>query len=76
MKIGTRAEALAIHKARPATELTRFDRGKYKWHGSSAHYLGREVPDIRGVLAVFVARRQDADGPYTAVMAVSERTHR
>ncbi|HGM9963445.1 TPA: DUF987 family protein, partial [Providencia stuartii] len=29
------------------------------------------VPDCRGVLAVYVERRQDRDGPYACVMCVT-----
>ncbi|WP_000385504.1 DUF987 family protein, partial [Escherichia coli] len=41
-----------------------FCTGKYRWHGSTETYTGREVQDIPGVLAVFAERRKDSFGPY------------
>ncbi|NCB60231.1 MAG: DUF987 family protein, partial [Gammaproteobacteria bacterium] len=35
------------------------------------HYYGREVQDIRGVLAVFAERRQDRQGPHIILRCVS-----
>ena len=52
--------------------ITKFDNGKYVWHGSQQHYVGREVPDLRGIHAVYVERRKDKNGPYAQVMAISE----
>ncbi|MCZ5371220.1 DUF987 family protein [Escherichia coli] len=45
--------------------------GKYRWHGSTEAYTGREVPDIPGVLAVFAERRKDSFGPYVRLMSVT-----
>ena len=52
--------------------IGKFDSGKYQWHGSAKHYVGRDVPDIKGVHAVYCVRRQDSDGPYAQLMCVHE----
>ncbi len=59
MKIITRGEAMRIHQQHPASRLFPFCTGKYRWHGSTETYTGREVQDIPGVLAVFAERRKD-----------------
>ncbi|MCZ5063469.1 DUF987 domain-containing protein [Escherichia coli] len=51
MKIITRGEAMRIHQQHPASRLFPFCTGKYRWHGSTETYTGREVQDIPGVLA-------------------------
>ncbi|QJI65158.1 DUF987 family protein [Escherichia coli] len=48
-----------------------FCNGKYRWHGSTEAYTGREVQDIPGVLAVFAERRKDSFGPYVRLMSVT-----
>lgn len=58
MKIITRGEAMRIHQQHPASRLFPFCTGKYRWHGSTETYTGREVQDIPGVLAVFAERRK------------------
>ncbi|HAS0920613.1 DUF987 family protein [Enterobacter cloacae] len=57
MKIISKRQAMALYRQHPGSRLFRFSTGKYKWSGSICHYAGREVQDIRGVLAVFVERR-------------------
>ena len=52
--------------------IGKFDSGKYKWHGSQKHYIGREVHDIERVHAVYVERRTDSDGPYAQIMCIHE----
>ena len=52
--------------------IGKFDGGKYQWHGTAKHYIGRDVPDIRGVHAVYMVRRVDSDGPYGQLMCVHE----
>ncbi|WP_311765526.1 DUF987 family protein [Escherichia coli] len=47
MKIITRGEAMRIHQQHPASRLFPFCTGKYRWHGSTDTYTGREVQDIR-----------------------------
>ncbi|EFN0637954.1 DUF987 family protein, partial [Escherichia coli] len=44
---------------------------KYRWHGSTEAYTGREVQDIPGVLAVFAERHKDSFGPYVRLMSVT-----
>ena len=51
MKIITRGEAMRIHQQHPASRLFPFCTGKYRWHGSTEAYTGREVQDSPGVLA-------------------------
>ena len=46
MKIITRGEAMRIHRQHPASRLFPFCTGKYRWHGSTEAYTGREVQDI------------------------------
>ena len=71
MKIITRGEAMRIHRQHPASRLFPFCIGKYRWHGSTDTYAGREVQDIPGVLAVFAERRKDSFGPYVRLMSVT-----
>ncbi|EOT6830574.1 TPA: DUF987 family protein, partial [Escherichia coli] len=46
MKIITRGEAMRIHQQHPTSRLFPFCTGKYRWHGSTEAYTGREVQDI------------------------------
>ncbi|HAZ4753430.1 TPA: DUF987 domain-containing protein [Escherichia coli] len=71
MKIIPRGEAMRIHQQHPASRLFPFCTGKYRWHGSTDTYTGREVQDIPGVLAVFAERRKDSFGPYVRLMSVT-----
>lgn len=71
MKIISKRQAMTIYRQHPKSRLFRFCTGKYKWYGSVYHYTGREVPDIRGVLAVFAERRQDRNGPYVVLRCVT-----
>ena len=52
--------------------IMKFDGAKLKWHGSIKSYIGRDVPDIGGIHAVYVVRRQDSDGPYALLMCICE----
>ena len=67
----TRGEAMRIHRQHPASRLFPFCTGKYRWHGGTEAYTGREVQDIPGVLAVFAERRKDSFGPYVRLMSVT-----
>lgn len=60
----------SLFKAGRTHNVDRFDSGKYK--GVPSQYVGRDVPDVRGVLAVYPVARRDADGPYVQLMSVSE----
>ncbi|KGM61590.1 hypothetical protein EL76_0055 [Escherichia coli G3/10] len=71
MKIISKRQAMAIYRQHSESRLSRFCRGKYHWSGSVCHYYGREVQDIRGVLAVFAERRQDRQGPHIILRCVS-----
>lgn len=79
MKIISKSEANKIlidslfHPVNGKTlNVNKFDAGKYTWHGTAKHYIGREVPEIKGVHAVYVERRQDSEGPYAQIMCISE----
>ncbi|MBY0803379.1 DUF987 domain-containing protein, partial [Escherichia coli] len=63
--------AMRIHQQHPTSRLFPFCTGKYRWHGSTETYTGREVQDIPGVLAVFAERRKDSFGPYVRLMSVT-----
>lgn len=52
--------------------ISKFDKGKYEWTGKAKDYIGKEVIDIPGVLAVYVERRQNEDGPYACLMSITE----
>lgn len=73
MKIVSKSQANTIARRYPNAIRTRFDAGKYKWTGSSADYIGRDVLDISFVRAVYVERRQDQEGAYAVLMSISER---
>ena len=62
---------MRIHQQDPASRLFPFCTGKYRWHGSTEAYTGREVQDIPGVLAVFAERHKDSFGPYVRLMSVT-----
>ena len=71
MKIISKRQAMTLYRQHPGSRLFRFSTSKYKWSGSICHYAGREVEDIRGVLAVFAERRKDSFGPYVRLMSVT-----
>ncbi|CAM7067069.1 TPA: DUF987 family protein [Klebsiella pneumoniae] len=71
MKIISKRRAMTLYRQHPGSRLFRFSAGKYKWSGSICHYAGREVEDIRGILAVFAERRQDRNGPYVIFRSVT-----
>lgn len=53
MKTISKREAIAIQRQHPGSRLFRYCTGKYQWHGSVSYYIGQEVQDITGVLAVY-----------------------
>lgn len=69
MKIVTKSEANRILVENPNARRWRFDRAKYA--GPASAFVGRDVVDIQGVLAVYPERRQDADGPYVVLRSIS-----
>ncbi|EOG8084417.1 DUF987 domain-containing protein [Citrobacter sp. CK184] len=71
MKIISKRQAMTLYRQHPGSRLFRFSTSKHKWLGSICHYAGREVEDIRGVLAVFAERRQDRNGPYVILRSVT-----
>lgn len=71
MKIISKRQAMAIYRQHPQSRLFRFCTGKYRWSGSVCHYYGREVQEIKGVLAVFAERRQDWNGPSVCLRSVT-----
>lgn len=71
MKIISKRQAMHIYRQHPKSRLFAFCTGRYRWTGSVCHYTGRDVQDIRGVLAVFAERRQDRHGPYAVLRCVT-----
>ena len=55
---------------RTATRIMKYCTGKYKWLGSAAAYVGRELEVGDDVLAVWVERRADKHGPYAQMMCL------
>lgn len=77
MKVITKRQADAIlveSLFKPVNGCTlnvdRFDMGKYR--GKPSDYIGRDVPDIRGVHAVYPFAGRDSDGPYVGPRCLSE----
>ena len=71
MKVISQHDALDLMNSSRVVEA--FDSAKYKWTGKSADYIGKEVPTLSGVVAVYVTRRQDKDGPYGKLMCVRSK---
>ena len=62
MKIISKRRAMTIYRQHPESRIFRYSTGKYQWHGSVCHYLGKDIPDIPGVLAVYTAADLHAAG--------------
>jgi len=74
MLITTKSNAIKLKASNTIPlEVRKFDNGKYTWNGSSKPYIGRHIPDLNGVHAVYVERRTDSDGPYAQLMAIVEK---
>lgn len=73
MTISTRANGLRLKKANPNAKVMKYDSGKYDWHGSASYYQGREEQVYPEILALWVERRADRDGPYAQIMCLTER---
>ena len=73
MKIVTRSEGMRIAKANPKSTVMKYCTGKYKWKGSQQDYVGKVEEVFDDVLALWVERRSDRDGPYALLMCCSER---
>ena len=54
-----------------ATRVWPYCTGKYKWHGSAAHYIGQVLEVSDDVVAVWVERRTDTHGAYAKMMCLS-----
>jgi len=52
------------------TKIMKYCNGKYQWHGSAKHYIGKEVECSSNVLTIYVERRQDSHGAYARMMCV------
>ena len=71
MKIVSKSKAASLGiLSNKIVTVTNFDGGKYK--GDSSDYYGRDVQDIRGVIAVFPVTRYDDDGKYISLKCVCE----
>lgn len=71
MNIISKRQAMTIYRRAYGSRLATYCKGRYRWTGSVCHYTGRHVPDLNGVLAVFVERRQDRHGPYALLRCVT-----
>lgn len=71
MKIISKPPAITLYRQHPGSRLFRFSSVKYKWSGSICHYVGREVENICGVLAVFAECCQDCNGHYVILRNVT-----
>jgi len=71
MNIISKAEARKLHHPQAGTIINKFDKGKYMWKGSSKYYIGKSVPTLPCVIAVYPERRTDATGAYCQLMCVS-----
>ncbi|WP_227540149.1 DUF987 family protein [Raoultella sp. BIGb0399] len=67
----SKSDAMRLHHQHPQSRVFRYNIGKYQWHGSSRYYLGKDLPGIPGVLAVYAERRQGRNGPYTFLMSIT-----
>ena len=70
MKVTTKSKVKHLIKA--GHRVSKFDRGKYEWTGTIEDYVGKEVPDLDGVVAVYAEQRRDSLGLYVALMCVHE----
>ncbi len=71
VQVMSKANAMALYHLAPEVyEIQAFDKGRYKWTGRAADYVGKEVPRVTDVEAVFPERRQDSDGPYCVLRCV------
>lgn len=70
MRIESKASALRKVPEGKQARVSKFCAGKYKWAGKASEYEGHVVLDLPDVLAVYVERRTDRDGPYAQLMAV------
>ena len=62
MKIMKKAEAMKI----PGRTI-KYSVGKYKSTGSQLDYVGRDI-EVNNVVALWVERRTDENGPYARIM--------
>ncbi|WP_063664235.1 DUF987 family protein [Aliivibrio fischeri] len=73
MIIISRSKAMKIAKETPAAQVIKYDLGKYQWKGSQKAYIGQNVETNTNVLALWVERRQDREGPYAQYMCLTLR---
>ncbi|NAX34113.1 DUF987 family protein [Vibrio sp. V27_P1S3P104] len=73
MKITKRSDAMKIANEHQTARIGKYDSGKYIWQGSQDHYVGKEEKVSDEILALWVERRTDRDGPYAQVMCLSTR---
>lgn len=71
MTIIPKSRAMTIYRRQTGSVLRRFDQGRYCWYGLAHHYVGRTVPDLANVMAVYVERRRDCNSPYACLMCVT-----
>lgn len=65
-------DSLFVKSDKGTLKKAKFSGGKYAYNGSVKPYIGRDVPDIRGVKAVYPERRTDKEGAYVQLMCICE----
>ena len=73
LKVLKKSEAMKMAKKNPSATIGKFSRGKYIWHGSESFYVGKEQEAPERVIALWVERRVDRDGPYAQFRCLAAR---
>jgi hypothetical protein len=72
MRIIKKSEAMKILKKTPGAYTFNWCTGKYVWKGEKEH-VGGEVYNVTlDVIAIYVQRQVDEDGPYARVKCVMD----
>lgn len=54
LQINKKSDATKIAKDYPQAKTMKYCNGKYKWHGSQNHYVGRQEKVSEEILALWV----------------------
>lgn len=71
INVVSKANALKIKSNNSGSRIMKYCNGKYAWNGSAKYYHERVVEVGDHILAIYVERRQDANGPYARMMCVT-----
>ena len=71
MKIISKQTAMTLLAANPKLEATELNNEKYSCMAEYV-YIGEEVEEAPGVIAVYVVRRSDTGGAYAQFMCIKE----